>query len=183
MTSRDLEELVILVADDGTPLGTTPKATVHSTQTPLHLAFSCHIVNADGDVLLTRRALAKATWPGVWTNACCGHPLPGEAMEDAVRRRAREELGLELAEIRTLLPEFRYRAVDAGGIVENELCPVFEAVALGEPDPDPDEVCETAWISPERLHIAVDAAPFTFSPWFTLQLAELAPARVPVGEA
>ena len=89
-------ELVVLVDDDGTPIGSHPKATVHTTDTPLHLAFSCHVLNAAGEVLVSRRALAKKTWPGVWTNAFCGHPAPGEDMEEAVRRRARDELGLEL---------------------------------------------------------------------------------------
>ena len=166
-------ELVVLVDDDGTPIGSHPKATVHTDQTPLHLAFSCHVRNAEGDVLVSRRALSKRTWPGVWTNAFCGHPAPDEDMEEAVRRRARDELGIELGAIAPLLPDFRYRAVDAGGIVEHEVCPVFEAVATSEPLPDPDEVAEVAWIAPDALRTAVASAPFAFSPWLVWQLEEL----------
>ena len=132
--------LVILVNEDGAEVGTAEKATVHTTDTPLHLAFSCHIFNPEGKVLITRRALSKKTWPGVWTNSACGHPGPGESMEDAIRRRARDELGLELEIIAEALPDFRYRAVDASGIVENEICPVFVARATSDPSPQAEEV-------------------------------------------
>jgi isopentenyl-diphosphate delta-isomerase len=163
-------ELVVLVDDAGTPVGTTPKATVHTSTTPLHLAFSCHVTNADGDILVTRRALTKATWPGVWTNSFCGHPGPGETPAEAVARRAFQELGMEVEGVTPILPDFRYRAVDASGIVENEICPVFTARAVGEPNPSADEVAEWAWIAPEALRASVEATPFAWSPWLGWQL-------------
>jgi isopentenyl-diphosphate delta-isomerase len=165
--------LVQLVDEHGAPLGTAPKASVHGPDTPLHLAFSCHVEDARGRVLITRRALTKATWPGVWTNSFCGHPAPGEPIEDAVLRRGREELGLDLVELTPILPGFRYRATDASGIVENEICPVFRALAVAVPAPSPDEVCEWDWTTPERLRTAVVAAPYAFSPWLRLQLQQL----------
>ncbi|CAN5260614.1 isopentenyl-diphosphate Delta-isomerase [soil metagenome] len=167
-------ELVVLVDEDGTPTGTADKTAVHSAETPLHLAFSCHVYNAEGQVLVTRRALGKLTWPGVWTNSFCGHPAPGETMGDAIARRAAFELGLRVAEVAVVLPDFRYRAVDASGIVENELCPVYRAVAVGGVTANPDEVAEYAWVSPESLHAAAIAAPYAFSSWLGWQLEQLA---------
>ncbi len=165
-------ELVILLDDSGAEIGTADKATVHSTETPLHLAFSCHIFNSQGKVLITRRALSKSTWPGVWTNSACGHPAPGETMPDAIRRRARDELGLQLGDIHEALPDFRYRAVDASGTVENEICPVFVAMAEGEPFPVPSEVCEWEWVEPRALRESVTTTPFVFSPWLVKQLEQ-----------
>ena len=165
--------LVQLVDDAGAAVGTAPKSAVHGTDTPLHLAFSCHVHDGAGRLLVTRRALAKPTWPGVWTNSFCGHPAPGEPLEEAVRRRAREELGLELADVSVVLPEFRYRATDASGIVENEICPVFRARSETDPVPAADEVCEWQWTTPDRLRAAVVAAPYAFSPWLRLQLRQL----------
>ncbi|GAB4097884.1 isopentenyl-diphosphate Delta-isomerase [Sinomonas halotolerans] len=171
---QDGAELVQLVDEDGAPLGTAPKATVHTADTPLHLAFSCHVYGADGRVLVTRRALSKKTWPGVWTNSFCGHPAPGEDFEDAIRRRAQRELGLELGTIESVLPDFRYRAVDASGVVENEVCPVFRAVAATDPVPAADEVSEWVWADPAEFRDAVAAAPYAFSPWLVMQLDALA---------
>lgn len=165
-------EQVVLLDERGSPIGARDKSEVHTHDTALHLAFSCHLLDA-GRILLTRRALGKQTWPGVWTNSFCGHPAPGEALEDAVRRRARHELGLELEHVRVVLPDFRYRAVDASGIVENEVCPVFVARPVGDPQPNPDEVAEHRWVEIDAIGTAVASTPFVFSPWLALQLPEL----------
>ncbi|WEK60454.1 MAG: isopentenyl-diphosphate Delta-isomerase [Candidatus Microbacterium colombiense] len=164
---------VTLLAEDGTAVGVLPKHEVHTRETPLHLAFSCHIRDRHGRLLVTRRALSKQTWPGVWTNSFCGHPRPGEDMLAAVARRAEEELGAALVGIRLVLPDFRYRAIDASGIVENEICPVHVAEIDGDLDVNPDEVAEWAWVDPDDLFTAARAAPFAFSPWIREQLPQL----------
>jgi isopentenyl-diphosphate delta-isomerase len=173
-----VEELVVLVDETGAPVGTAPKSGVHTTETPLHFAFSCHVTNAAGEILVTRRALTKATWPGVWTNSFCGHPAPDEAIEDAIHRRAAQELGMEITTIHSVLPDFRYRAVDASGIVENEICPVFGALAVTDPNPSPDEVAEWRWVSPDSLRAAIEGAPFAFSPWLVWQHEQLVESKL-----
>jgi isopentenyl-diphosphate delta-isomerase len=166
-------ESVVLLADDGSPVGLADKATVHGVDTPLHLAFSCHVFDGEGRILVTRRALGKLTWPGVWTNSFCGHPGPGESIEDAVIRRASDELGIRLENLALVLPDFRYRAVDPAGIVENEVCPVFTATTTSQIWPAASEVAEWQWVEPRALLAAVDATPWAFSPWLTLQLPQL----------
>lgn len=166
-------EEVVLLAEDGTPTGTADKATVHTATTPLHLAFSCHLFDGEGRILVTRRALGKATWPGVWTNSFCGHPGPGEVIEDAVRRRASDELGARIDNLTPVLPDFRYRAVDAAGTVEYEVCPVYTATIVGELAPSAAEVAEWTWADPRSLLTAIEATPWAFSPWLTLQLPAL----------
>lgn len=167
-------ELVRLLDDNGAEIGTADKALVHTAQTPLHLAFSCHLFDAQGRTLLTRRALSKLTWPGVWTNSFCGHPAPGESFEEAIIRRAAVELNLTVSNIQPALPDFRYSATDASGIVENEICPVFTAVYEGDGviSPNPDEVSAWGWSDVVDVEEAVAAVPFAFSPWLVQQLSE-----------
>src|SRR5690349_3182585 len=166
-------EHVVLLDDDGREIGTAPKSSVHGTDTALHLAFSCHVVNEAGQVLVTRRALSKKTWPGVWSNSFCGHPRPAEPVLTAVHRRAEFELGLTLSEIELALPLFRYRATDANGIVEHELCPVYTALTHDEPVLNPLEVVDARWVDPADLAASLQTTPWAFSPWLVLQAEQL----------
>lgn len=166
-------EYVQLLSEDGEPIGIADKAEVHDHNTRLHLAFSCHITDEQGRILLTRRALSKVAWPGVWTNAFCGHPAPGESFESAISRRAADELGTTVTDITPLLPDFRYRAVDASGIVEYEICPVFSATLSADLVPNPDEVAEYRWVEPADLAQLAKIAPWSISPWLVEQLEQL----------
>lgn len=172
---------VVLLDDEGRAIGTAPKSSVHGPDTALHLAFSCHVLNSEGKVLITRRALSKRTWPGVWTNSFCGHPRPAEQVISAVRRHADFELGLALSELRVALPLFRYRATDANGIVEHEVCPVYIAHTDDEPVLNPLEALDARWVEPRDLATALEATPWAFSPWLVLQAQQLhlfdSPAR------
>lgn len=164
---------VVLLDDEGRAIGTAPKSSVHGTDTALHLAFSCHVMNDRGEVLVTRRALTKKTWPGVWSNSFCGHPRPAEPVLSALHRRAEFELGITLTDIELALPLFRYRAVDASGVVEHEVCPVYTARTSDDPRPNPLEVVDATWVDPLDLGTSLAATPWAFSPWLVLQAEQL----------
>jgi isopentenyl-diphosphate Delta-isomerase len=166
-------DLVVLLDDLGAPIGTMPKDQAHTADTPLHAAFSCFGFDGSGRLLLTRRALTKRTWGGVWTGTCCGHPRPEEDPVDAVVRRMSDELGVVPGSIELVLPEFRYRAVAPNGLVENEICPVYVTALTSDPVPDPAEVVEWRWVEVADLVTAMGATPFVFSPWMLLQIDEL----------
>ena len=172
-------ELVVLVDTAGRPVGALPKDQAHHADTPLHLAFSVYVFDGAGRFLATRRALTKQTWPGVWTNSCCGHPGPGEDIAAAARRRLRQELGLEVGRLDPVLPGFSYRAVAADGIVENELCPVLFARLDGAGTPtvtaDPAEVAEWRWVPWPSFRTVALTAPWVLSPWAAQQVGQLPP--------
>jgi len=170
-TSR--HDLVVLLGAEGTPIGTARKSEVHGLQTPLHLAFSCHVVRDDGRLLLTRRSATKPTWPETWTNACCGHPRPGEDIVDAVCRHLRDEVGLDPLSLRSILPDFVYRAQMTNGIVEHEVCPVFVAEVDGEPQLDPDEADDSVWVTWDELTRRARVEPDSLSPWSIDQIEQI----------
>jgi isopentenyl-diphosphate Delta-isomerase len=170
-------ESVVLLDEAGNASGTADKVAVHHDRTPLHLAFSCYLFNEAGQFLLTRRAESKRTFPGVWTNTCCGHPMPGEPMPGSVRRRMRQELGIGPARLELVLPRFRYQATMPNGVMENELCPVYAVYAGPSPfaaAPDPAEVAEVRWVDWADFGEAVRSGRQPVSPWCAMQLAELA---------
>jgi isopentenyl-diphosphate delta-isomerase len=171
------EDLVVLLDDDGRHIGSAPRATVHQRNTPLHLGFSCYLFDGAGRVLMTRRSLNKRTWPGVWTNSCCGHPRPGEPTAQAVVRRALEELGLSIDTPSLVLPSFRYRATGPDGIVENEICPVFIAAAHGVVRPAGEEVMAWRWTSWAEA-VTLAATPGALSPWAAEQIPLLVDAGI-----
>ena len=168
-----VDELVVLLDDDGNPIGSAPKASVHHASTPLHLAFSCYVFDPAGRLLVTQRALDKPTFPGVWTNSVCGHPAPGEGLFDAVRRRAQQELGLSLRDVTVALPDFRYDATMANGVRENEICPVFTAVADDDPVPDPREVAAWEWVDWSAFRRDVLSGDREVSVWCAAQVERL----------
>lgn len=168
------EELIVLVDEAGRTIGSAEKWSSHHAHTPLHLAFSCYVFDDDGAFLMTRRALLKQIWPGVWTNSVCGHPGVGESIEDAIHRRLDYELGMRGRDIQVVLPGHRYRAPSFGGVVEHEFCPVFVARAASAPQPNSLEVDACAWVDWEYFVSAAEAdSDDTFSWWCKNQLREL----------
>ncbi len=188
-------DAVVLLDPDGSPIGTADRMSVHGTDTPLHLAFSLYLFDGEHRLLLTRRALSKKTWPGVWTNTCCGHPRPDESFVEAIERRLDYELGMAAADLDAALPDFAYRAIDASGVVENEICPTYTGRVVGvssssidqpdpgagsaslhpqaDPRPNPGEVMEWKWVPWNDVIEAVRRTPFIFSPWAVRQIREL----------
>lgn len=167
-------EQIVLVNEKGEAVGQAPKFESHHADTPLHLAFSCYVFNKDGKFLLTRRALSKKVWPGVWTNSVCGHPAPGEKMQDAIKRRLDFELGIKkISDLKVVLPDYRYKTPPFNGIIENEICPVYIAYTDQEPKPNPAEVESYEWIDWSSLRKAIKKNPARYSYWFKDQLKRL----------
>jgi isopentenyl-diphosphate delta-isomerase type 1 len=179
------DDRVVLLDGAGAAIGVAAKSTVHHDATPRHLGFSCYVVDDQGRLLVSVRAEDKTSFPGVATNTACGHPRPGEHVALAVRRRLRHELGLEVGDVRVVLPAFAYTA-RTPLLLENEACPVLLAHAASSPSMrlDPTEVAEAWWVDWASFRdVALGDEPritspsgrtWALSPWCVEQVAQLA---------
>lgn len=165
------DEPLILVDEQDREVGTLDKKSCHDGAGALHRAFSLFVFNANGDTLLQRRHADKRLWPGYWSNGCCSHPRLGEDLEEAVVRRASQELGLSVAP--EFLFKFQYQASFADIGSEFELCSVFVSHGAEAPQVNSTEIAEWRWISRRELDREMQAAPQDFTPWLKIEWQRL----------
>lgn len=164
MPGTMLEE-VILVNELDKPLGVMEKMEAHR-KALLHRAFSVFIFNSKGEILLQRRSSAKYHSGGLWTNACCSHPRPGEDTCQAARRRLEEELGFTVG--LTKVFDFIYKSVFGNGLTEHEFDHVFVGYYDDQVRPDPNEVSDHKFLSLEAVEADMEARPEVYTSWFHL---------------
>lgn len=167
-----MTEYVVLVDDNNTPIGREDKDLVHNANTPLHRAFSLFVFNNKGQLLIQQRSHLKKTFPLVWSNSCCGHPMPGETTLKAVKRRLKDELNIKISDIHCILPNFRYKA-EMNGIFENEICPVYIGFTTEIPVINSDEVENYKWVEWNKFIKIVNSDDTSFSVWSKLEIKEL----------
>lgn len=156
------EERIILVDEEDREIGAGEKLAVHRDGR-LHRAFSIFVGNGEGQLLLQKRAAAKYHSGGLWSNTCCGHPRAGEALEDAVHRRLREEFGFDCG-LRECFA-FTYRAEFGNGLIEHEVDHVYLGEYHGIPAPNPEEIEDWQWIEPQALLADIRLRPERYSYW------------------
>jgi isopentenyl-diphosphate delta-isomerase len=156
-------EDIILVDPDDVPTGIGAKTEVHRRGLR-HRAISILIRNSRGELLIQRRSAAKYHSGGLWANACCSHPRPGETPLAAAHRRLPEELGFDCP----LTPLFKthYRAALDNGFIEDEMVHAFGGIYDGAVQPLPAEVSAWRWIGLDALRRDMDARPDAYAVWF-----------------
>ena len=157
------EDLVVLVDPGDVVIGVAPKLEAHR-EGWLHRAVSVVLFDDDGRLLIQRRADGKYHSGGLWSNTCCGHPLPGESIEEAAKRRLRQELGIGDCRL-TSASEFLYYARVNDGLVEHELDHVLVGEWTGDVRPAPSEVSAVRWIDCATLLGELADWPSRFTPW------------------
>lgn len=159
-------EEVILVNPQDEEIGTMEKLEAHKKGL-LHRAFSILIFNSDGEMLLQRRAATKYHSGGLWTNACCSHPLPGESFESATRRKLFQEMGINVD--LTFGFSFIYKAI-LGDLIEHEIDHVFIGTFDGIPDLNPEEADAFKFLSLDNLRKDIYINPDDYTAWFKIIL-------------
>ncbi len=164
------KEFVILVDEQDHEIGVEEKMQAHVAG-KLHRAFSVFLFNSKNEMLLQRRALEKYHSGGLWTNACCSHPRPGETTENAARRRLQEEMGIR-CEIKEAFG-FIYRAAFENGLVEHEYDHVFVGRYDGTVEPLPEEAMDYSWAEVDAIQNDLKSAPEKYSVWLRIALPKV----------
>jgi isopentenyl-diphosphate Delta-isomerase len=159
------QEFVILVDENDNETGIMEKMEAHR-KALLHRAVSVFIFNSKGEWLLQQRAFDKYHSGGLWTNACCSHPYPGETTIAAANRRLTEEMGME-APLESLF-RFQYHATLESGITEHEVDYVFIGITDREPVINRCEANNWRYISSQQLSEEIKSAPENFTVWFKI---------------
>ena len=168
-TGQEAEEVILVDASDQ-PLGTMEKMQAHRIGA-LHRAFSVFLFNNNREMLLQQRALNKYHSPGLWSNACCSHPRPGEDVATAASRRVKEELGIEV-ELHKLF-HFTYTANLENGLIEHEFDHVFAGRYNGDIPFNDREVRAVKFESPHELSAQIVQTPGEFTPWFRIAFSRV----------
>ena len=161
---RNKEE-VILVNEHDEAIGSIEKMEAHQKGL-LHRAFSIFIFNSKGEMLLQQRAFGKYHSGGLWTNACCSHPRPGEETKAAAERRLKEEMGFG-TELQKIF-DFTYKADFDDGLVEHEFDHVFTGKYDGVININPEEVNDYCFKSVESIKGSLQTHTGKYTAWFKL---------------
>jgi isopentenyl-diphosphate delta-isomerase len=160
---------VVLVDEKDKEIGIEEKIKAHR-EGKLHRAFSIFIFNSKGELLLQKRAKSKYHSGGLWSNTCCSHPRPKETMEEAVKRRLKEEMGIE-CEVK-FFDKIIYKA-KVGDLIENEIDYIFVGNFDGNPKPSKDEVEDWKWIKLNDLKNDIKKNPEKYTPWLKIILSKV----------
>lgn len=174
------DELLITVDADGLALGVCEKAACHSGEGITHSAFLVMLRDGEGRLLLARRSLHKALWPGFWDGTVAGHFHPGEDKDAALRKRVLEETGLA-CDAPAYLFKFAYTARYGEIGAENEVCEVYSArvAPSGAIPVDPREISESRFVALPDLEKEIAAGAPDLAPWLVLAIRKRGEHGVP----
>jgi isopentenyl-diphosphate delta-isomerase len=170
VSTAAITDQLILVDEQDNPIGTCEKMEAHRLGL-LHRAFSVFIFDAQGRMLLQQRALSKYHSGGLWTNACCSHPFPGEDNLTAASRRLQEELGFTTSLNKAF--DFYYRSEFDNGLTEHEFDHVFVGQYEGALEVNPQEVMDYCFLSLEEIQNQLETRPDRYTEWFKIAFPRL----------
>ena len=176
-----MAEAVIQVTENDEVVGPISKLDSHHGDGKYHRAFSVMLFDSSGRLLLQRRASHKITFPDVWANSCCSHPLHSEeemelknalGVKKAAVRKLEQELGIHPSQVPIdkfdFVTKMRYQARQDEDWIEREIDHCLVIHADVDVNPNPNEVSEIKWVSQadlEEMLVAEDDEN-VIAPWF-----------------
>lgn len=184
-----MSEMCILVDSSDSMIGSDSKLNCHYGEGKLHRAFSVLLFDGDGKMLVQQRSHDKITFPSIWANSCCSHPLdiPGENVDpskgaiNAAKRKLSQELGvsdsdisgIEFRHLGTFLYECRWDEEWIEREVDHVIVGITDSIDV---DPNPNEISEVRWISGHEIDEMFSGSGIwegeVIAPWFRLLWGE-----------
>lgn len=158
---------LILVDENDSPCGQMEKLLVHRLGL-LHRAFSVFIFNTQGELLLQQRAECKYHSGGLWSNACCSHPVVNEIISQTINRRLQEEMGMQCET--NFAYKFMYKVDFENGLTEYEYDHIYIGVSDNTPYPSASEVKSWKYITLDELKLQIDLYPQQYTEWMKICL-------------
>jgi len=185
---RLMDEVCIVLDENDNPIGSASKKACHLMgnidKGLLHRAFSIFLFDSSNRLLLQQRASEKITFPDMWTNTCCSHPLgiAGETGSDleaavlgvkrAAQRKLDHELGIKPEQVPLdkfeFLTRIHYKAPSDGKWGEHEIDYILFLKADVDVNVNPNEVQDTKYVNADELRRLFEQPDLKFTPWFKL---------------
>ncbi|KAL8648058.1 MAG: hypothetical protein Q9210_005211 [Variospora velana] len=185
---RLMEEVCIVLDNDDNPIGSASKKVCHLMKNIdeglLHRAFSVFLFDSQNRLLLQQRASEKITFPDMWTNTCCSHPLgvpeeTGAELEAAIQgvrraaqRKLDQELGIKAKQAPLdkfqFLTRIHYKAPSDGKWGEHEIDYILIIKSDVDHTANPNEVKDSRYVSQQDLRRMFEDGSLKFTPWFQL---------------
>ena len=195
-----MSELCILVDNDDNPIGGASKKDCHHGEGALHRAFSVLLFDAEDRLLVQKRASTKITFPSIWANTCCSHPLMisdgrGPESEEPVRsaavRKMEQELGIssEISEKWDFKEVGRFKYSSRWGFewIEREIDHVLMVRGDADINLNLNEVEAFEWLSLDEIRNMVMQrgrwSEEIVAPWFKAIVNAYLPEGISVDEA
>ena len=184
-----MSEAVIQVDEDDNEIGQASKVSAHFEAGLLHRAFSVLLFDSENRLLLQKRADDKVTFPGVWANSCCSHPLNSAeeselkdslGVKRAAIRKLHQELGIDPSELKLedfhFITKMMYSARMNEDWIEREIDHILVIQADVNLSINKNEVSDVKWVSQKELdsiligEIEIDGE---IAPWFRCIAAQV----------
>ena len=177
-----MEENCIVVDEDDKIIGQDSKINCHLNDGELHRAFSVLIFDSNNKLLIQQRADEKITFPSIWANSCCSHPLYQDGEQNGVEgaknaaiRKLTQELGIEMGKIKSkdlnFITKMHYKARADEKWIEHEVDYIFVTKMDVKINPNKNEIQKTKYVNKEELDKLFEMSnnnDVKIGPWFRL---------------
>ncbi|MFL2944027.1 MAG: isopentenyl-diphosphate delta-isomerase [Candidatus Poseidoniales archaeon] len=177
-----MDENCIVVDENDRIVGRDSKINCHLNEGKLHRAFSVLIFDSTNKLLIQQRADEKITFPSIWANSCCSHPLYQNGEEEDIKgakkaavRKLAQELGILSGEIQfedlNFITKMHYKARADQKWIEHEVDYIFALKKDVKIDPNPNEIQRTKYVDVKELNELFEKSndnDIKIGPWFRL---------------